>query len=170
MFPGVAYFPSGIKVGTANASLGDAQSPANGIETKVISMDTFIVENGITEIDLITIDAEGYDARVILGMLKSLVKIRVHFLEFEYHSVGKWATTDLSMILNILEVLDFNCFWEGNAGELWRGTGCWHPLHGIRKYWSNLICVNSVLQPDADRSFMDATKKYMVPKTQRNRK
>ena len=47
-------------------------------------------------IDVLSIDTEGNDMRVLLGAARLLGAEMVRFLEFEYHNIGHWATADLS--------------------------------------------------------------------------
>ena len=93
-------------------------------------------------IDFLSIDTEGHDGRVIIGMTKTLVQQKIKVFEFEYHSVGPWATMDLSLIVDLVDICGYDCWWQGNKGELWRLTGCWLDLYHDKRGWSNIVCVN----------------------------
>ena len=44
--------------------------------------------------------------------------------------------------VDLLDQLGFDCFWAGNAGQLWRLTGCWHDSYYAGRAWSNVACAN----------------------------
>mmetsp|Transcript_15217 Transcript_15217/g.22414 ORF Transcript_15217/g.22414 Transcript_15217/m.22414 type:complete len:323 (-) Transcript_15217:179-1147(-) len=144
-FPGIVDFPND-SAGKEYLGLGHtaADLSKNGtmVSTNVTNLDVLFMEHQINYVDFLSIDAEGYDSQVIIGMLKVLAFKKIRFLEFEYHKVGSWANADLKMILEILDEFGFDCFWQGNFGQLWRATGCWTPTHSQRRYWSNIVCVN----------------------------
>ena len=44
--------------------------------------------------------------------------------------------------MDLLDQVGFDCFWAGNAGQLWRLTGCWHDSYYADRQWSNVACAN----------------------------
>ena len=67
-------------------------------------------------IDLLSIDTEGHDMKVLEGAKTTLARVR--FLEFEYHIVNLWATTDLHDLVQWLgQQYGFVCYWQGNNGQ-----------------------------------------------------
>lgn len=69
------------------------------------------------------IDAEGSDALVLLGSLRTLAAGRVSALSFEYNSRGHWKAANLEDTVDLLDHLSFDCYWTSNSGQLWRITG-----------------------------------------------
>ena len=124
------------------------------------NLDTFVTENKIAGIiDFVSIDTEGYDAEVILGFVKTLSAKYVRLLEFEYHNVRRWATADLQMLITLLDLLNYDCFWQGNQGQLWRLTSCWHRDYSKKRFWSNIVCINR--KEASHELFANLSKKYM---------
>eukprot|EP00548_Thalassiothrix_antarctica_P016174 CAMPEP_0194191442 /NCGR_PEP_ID=MMETSP0154-20130528/66827_1 /TAXON_ID=1049557 /ORGANISM="Thalassiothrix antarctica, Strain L6-D1" /LENGTH=113 /DNA_ID=CAMNT_0038914093 /DNA_START=91 /DNA_END=429 /DNA_ORIENTATION=+ len=108
----------------------------------------FFEENNDNDlIDLMLIDVEGWDIRVIQGGIRILQ--RTKYVEFEYNWKGEWMELSksnakpLREAITILEKMNFVCYWPGQD-ELWRlSTGCWNEkvYDGI-PFWSNIACVN----------------------------
>ena len=90
------------------------------------------------KVDILSIDTEGFDWRVLRGARKVLERTR--YLDFEYHSV--WGDDMLKDAVDYLEDLNFVCYFAGK-GRLFKVThGCWlNKLHEIHE-WSNVACVH----------------------------
>lgn len=155
---GTTLFPSAKggedTVGVENSGLADCQgkgasSTKNALcsEIPMYRLDTF-AEHEIqtsTLIDFLSIDVEGFDWEVLKGAPQLLQ--RVKYLEFEYNWRGLWQEQMLSDSITTLQDANFICYWTGDAGYLWRITGCWQS-HYNHKFWSNVACVNTVLAKD----------------------
>jgi hypothetical protein len=76
-----------------------------------------------------------------MGMLKTLGAERIRVFEFEYHKYGPWGTMDLSLIVELVDLMGYDCYWQGHWEQLWRLTGCWHARYGTYRNWSNIVCV-----------------------------
>ena len=145
MYPGVAMFADGEPGKedlaldySANVSAGNAyQRPVN-----VTNIDSFTAMHGITSIDFLSIDTEGFDGRVIYGAMRTLAAHKIRVFEFEYHRFGPWGSMDLCVVVDLLDMLGYDCFWQGHFEQLWRLTGCWLPYYAARRNWSNVVCVN----------------------------
>lgn len=162
-FPGTVPFPNvadkpGVEDLGLFSRLGDS-IPTVAVE--VLNLDTlFARENLSSKIDLLSIDTEGNDARVIIGMGKTLAKGDIRVFEFEYHEVGNWARDSLENIVDWVDIFGYDCFWQGNNAELWRLTGCWLPRYGEARRWSNVVCVNrgeKAILADFARFHLDAS-------------
>jgi len=97
-------------------------------------------------IDIVCVDAEGFDWKVLEGGMGTLQ--RTKYLEFEYNWRGPWMQqkpSDSAAIL--LEEVGMICYWAGMAGNLWRITGCWQDHYDLH-FWSNVACVNPDLAPE----------------------
>ena len=60
------------------------------------TLDTYFYENGITEIDLIKIDTEGYEAEVFEGAAKTFAQIRPNFVQIEFNWHQMFRNTTLN--------------------------------------------------------------------------
>jgi FkbM family methyltransferase len=100
-----------------------------------------IMPQDIDKIDFLSIDTEGNDMRVIFGSMQLLSAKKVRYLEFEYHSVGHWAQSDLGDLTDLLDQFGFDCYFLGTKGELWRLTGCWNDAY-YKRFWSNVGCIH----------------------------
>lgn len=90
-------------------------------------------------VDFLSIDTEGNDMRVLIGAIGLLMEQRVRYLEFEYHKVGKWSTSDLEDIVDLMDHFGFDCFFSG-VHKLWRLTGCFDQSYRTHRWWSNVAC------------------------------
>ena len=105
----------------------------------VTTIDALTIEFGLSVVDWLSIDAEGYDARVLRGAVAALGGGKVRLVEFEYHSTGLWATLNLADTLRWLEGFGFKCFWQGDSGTLAPAhSECGDELDF--RAWSNLVC------------------------------
>jgi FkbM family methyltransferase len=88
-FPDIALFPNATKAGVE--SLGFANR-ARGIRVNVTNIDSFVHVENLRTIDFLSIDTEGYDGKVILGMVKTLARAIIRVFEFEFHKMSPWKT------------------------------------------------------------------------------
>ena len=89
-------------------------------------------------IHILQVDVEGYDNNVLQGAGKEVLQ-RVEYLEFEYNWMGPWKNQHLYDTIEMLDELDFTCYW--GVQKLWRITGCWQVYFDIHA-WSNISCAN----------------------------
>ena len=160
-YTGFATFPklSPKQAGTEDLGMEHGGGTNNEL-VPMSNLDTFVAEHKIADtIDFVSIDTEGFDAETIIGFSKTLVTKYVRLLEFEYHSARRWQTSDLQMIITMLDLWNYDCFWQGHKDELWRLTGCWHSGYYHNRAWSNVVCINrkEVTHP----WFVTHSKKYM---------
>jgi FkbM family methyltransferase len=115
--PGSAAFPDGEigreDVGLEHIPRGHA---IKTVEVNVTTLDALVRAEGIERIDHLTIDTEGNDVRVLLGALRTLASAKVRYLEFEYHQVGHWKISSLEDTIDMLDNLNFDCYWSLNGG------------------------------------------------------
>jgi len=92
------------------ASLVPLSTPHHVVEVEVVTLDAFFETQGLHRLDLVKIDTQGYDAKVIRGMKRCLEKF-CPVIIFEYE---KWA-------------------WK-EAGESLESLSCWLCARGISLY------------------------------------
>lgn len=139
---GKSPFPN-AEIGKESMGLGmNKNNKYSNVEVDVISLDKFVQNEKLLKIDYLTIDTEGNDMKALIGCIKTLASGIIRYLEFEYHSVGRWARSDLQDLIDILDQLNFDCYWTLNSGNLLRLTGCWHDSYYSERTWSNIGCIN----------------------------
>ena len=77
------------------------------------SLETY-VKNHVKDqgpINILSIDAEGYDFDVMFGA--GSVLDRTEYLEFEYHREGNWGHYHLPTAIRLLDGKGFTCYWAG---------------------------------------------------------
>lgn len=83
--------------------------PANRVKRRVpvVTLDEEIAARGWERIDLLKIDAEGYDMRVLLGAKNLLAQQRIGLLQFEYNRSWQIAGDTLFAALRLLEACGY---------------------------------------------------------------
>jgi FkbM family methyltransferase len=148
---GKVFFPASAKSGVENLGIdtcikqqktsADEALRTCTVEVEVLTLNKYVKENipGDGPIHILQIDVEGYDNNVLLGAGKEVLE-RVEYLEFEYNWMGPWKNQHLYDTIEMLDELDFTCYWTGRR-RLWRITGCWQLYFDIHA-WSNISCAN----------------------------
>eukprot|EP00184_Porphyridium_aerugineum_P003936 CAMPEP_0184706698 /NCGR_PEP_ID=MMETSP0313-20130426/36893_1 /TAXON_ID=2792 /ORGANISM="Porphyridium aerugineum, Strain SAG 1380-2" /LENGTH=253 /DNA_ID=CAMNT_0027168257 /DNA_START=179 /DNA_END=940 /DNA_ORIENTATION=+ len=139
---GKAYFPHvvpGDEVGGIHQERDDDND-----EVDQITIDKLVESENLNVIDLLSIDTEGNDVPVLLGSIMTLATKTVRVIEFEYHNIGRWVYARLEELLDLLDNLGFDCYWQNANGDLLRLTGCYDEImtEPDFKTWSNVFCVN----------------------------
>lgn len=106
-------------------SASSCQVQSKAITVDVVTLDQFSRERDITAIDLIKIDCEGWDARVLSGASELLSRGAVEILQFEYN--WRWVETR-SFLKDAFEIAGANGLLIGKVVpgriELFAE---WHP-------------------------------------------
>lgn len=110
-------------------------------EVKLTSVDKFVLDEGISQVDILKIDTEGNDALVLLGSVRTLSNLHPRFITFENHGIGHWKKSSLKETIDLLDGLSYTCFWAMYDGFLIRITNCWDSSYEY-KGWSNIACYN----------------------------
>ena len=139
---GIASFPGDATAGVENIGLGNGCGSEKCEDVTVYSLDSYVSRHvkGSGAIHYLSIDVEGFDLDVIISGLNNTID-RVRYLEFEYNWMGSWAKQSLQYAVTMLDMKGFTCYWPGEAGKMWRITGCWLDHFDIHM-WSNLACIN----------------------------
>lgn len=153
-YVGEVFFPI-ASAGAEQYSIGSCEDPTSSVQCEKISvttLDAYLKDHyhqhpqmsgQLPKIDMLLIDAEGYDHDVLLGAKETLQRVR--YLTFEVHQKGAWLTESVvQTVENVLE--DFACYWVGKEGQLWRISRCTDERHitlyDLMKSWSNIVCVH----------------------------
>jgi FkbM family methyltransferase len=122
------------------SSLVGSWSSLAAVVTRVrmITVDQVAAEAGWREVDVLKIDTEGYDFRVIQGAQRLLSERAVGIVQFEYNAPWAQAGSTLAAATSFLEGHGFKVF-------LLRTTGL-HPLNYARwgefYHYSNFVAVS----------------------------
>jgi FkbM family methyltransferase len=113
-------------------------------DVPMVTLDDFARQHLLSDtddrmVDILTIDTEGFDWRVLRGA-RSIVS-RTRYLEFEYHDA--WAEGDLLKdAVDYLEELGFVCYFAGQKRLFKLTNGCWVNEKHEYRVWSNVACVH----------------------------
>jgi len=142
------------RTGNEGASAKLQEQRGNTVPIPMVTVDSFSAARELQEIDLLSIDVEGWDALVIEGAETLLRERRIHMLEFEYSNQGKWSVClgcnpgtllqrrSLRSTLRLLWRYGFTCLWQGDHGLLAPANGpAWCGAFDFRLR-SNLICTH----------------------------
>ena len=115
---------------------------------QVLTLDDFMLRQGLDEVWAVVIDTEGYDALVLEGMRRALAAHRVVFVEFEYHSIGYWGSAvplserrSLKATQQWLGALGYTCFMEAWDTVAPISGPCWMDAFETQQ-WSNVVCTH----------------------------
>ena len=158
-YTGTVRFPNSVDSGAEGSSLKDCEAGSSSegcAEIPAYTLDDYLREHSVNSggaasnsihsgaaspIDMLLIDAEGFDHEVLQGASETLKRVR--YLLFEVHLVGNWMSHSLvETVETILE--DFTCYWAGK-NRLWRITNCLNEtIADLYEYksWSNVACVH----------------------------
>lgn len=119
------------------------------VNVRATTVDGFFEEEllpvGISHVELLKIDTEGFDPLVLQGAHRTLTEGRATMLQFEYHHLRAWSHTSLKSVVQDLEILGYTCYFDGSP-TLLRITNLWVDSLEFRD-WSNVICVLTSLEP-----------------------
>ena len=93
--PGTAVFYESSDGAGSNSLLSDFGDPKSTVTLQ--TLDGFLTQMGIKHVDLIKVDVEGFDAKVISGGRDSLTSGIIDLLQFEYN--WRWALTGSTLRL-----------------------------------------------------------------------
>ncbi|GMH75325.1 hypothetical protein TL16_g06723 [Triparma laevis f. inornata] len=152
------YLPDTNRVGAENLGITDE---VTNTKVQTTTVDAIFEEYQLKEIDVLSIDTEGYDPLVLSGASETLKQRKARYVEFEFHIHGPWKTTSLSSVIEELDGYGYDCFWAGGeklrgdisvsgkgGGMLWPVTGPmnWDTRYDEVRAWSNIACVDRLDQ------------------------
>jgi len=93
-----------------------SQVNATQRRVRLTTVDCEILSRNLTYVDMLKIDAEGYDLRVLRGAEKSLSDHRIGIVQFEYNRPWAEAGSTLGSALTFLRDLDYQVFLLKRSG------------------------------------------------------
>lgn len=142
---GTVAFPVSFSAGNETLSAHDCVQHASNVKCEQVpvkTLDDFAKTHLTTsanskQVDVLTIDTDGFDFLVLQGATKLLQRTR--YLEFEYH--GLWGNLTLKDAVDFLDERQFVCYFAGQS-RLFRLTGCWVDVLYEIYEWSNVVCAH----------------------------
>jgi len=107
-------------------------------EVPVVTIDALMEQERWSHLDLLKIDAEGYDARVIAGAEQTLREQRIDVLQFEYNRPWRQAGCTLGAVTLLLQTVGYTLYVL-RAGGLERYD---YPRFGEFFGYSNFVAVS----------------------------
>ena len=119
---GEAVFSEEANAGeTSSLVRSFSHSSSKKVIVQVTTVDDEAAKAGLTEIDMLKIDTEGFDLHVLNGAKRMLSEGRIGILQFEYNTPWARAGSTLAAAFSLLEGYGYQVF-------LLRSTGL-HPLN-----------------------------------------
>eukprot|EP00197_Chlamydomonas_leiostraca_P003952 CAMPEP_0202869684 /NCGR_PEP_ID=MMETSP1391-20130828/12585_1 /ASSEMBLY_ACC=CAM_ASM_000867 /TAXON_ID=1034604 /ORGANISM="Chlamydomonas leiostraca, Strain SAG 11-49" /LENGTH=455 /DNA_ID=CAMNT_0049550025 /DNA_START=24 /DNA_END=1391 /DNA_ORIENTATION=- len=154
-----AHFPKNCTT-TGSCSLKAAGGKeGDHDEIKVTTLDKFVKAEGLdkADIDLLRINAEGYDPKIIKGAMKTLSNQLPGVVVFEYKGSGIWLEPhhNLSKLVQTMEKTNYACYLDGSPLVFKLSHNCWRWQYGAAKDWTNVVCarrdhpVHSILESES---------------------
>lgn len=117
LIPGLTVVPKAASDTTGTATLfaeprtgersslvpGHSAGPTSSILIETVRLDEDLAERGVTSLDFLKIDAEGYDLHVLRGAHGLLKSQRVPVIQFEYNEAWAAAGSTLAAALSLLQ-------------------------------------------------------------------
>jgi hypothetical protein len=107
------------------------------VDSVLMSSSATLPIGGTSDSLVLTIDAEGFDSRVLRGAAAALRRGDVTILEFEYHALWGASNSTLVGTLAWLHGLGYRCLWQGAGDSLAPISSSCNPEICV---WSNVVC------------------------------
>jgi FkbM family methyltransferase len=120
---------------------GATTSQARKIEVAVTTLDDAVNQAGVNGIDLLKIDAEGYDLNVIKGARRLLARGGIKLLQFEYGGTWVHANNTLAAALAMLRHYAYGAYLLRENG-LYRFD---YQTYGEFLCYSNFVAVSPAM-------------------------
>jgi FkbM family methyltransferase len=104
-FPDISLFPNATQSGRENLGLSDGAIHPDSVYVNVTNIDSFLRIENLQMIDFLSIDTEGHDGKVILGMVKTLARGLIRVFEFEFDDNPPWKTM-VTIYVFYLDIID----------------------------------------------------------------
>lgn len=103
-------FYEGANAAEHSSFVDTADKSLLATEGKLTTIDSFVFENNVSHINLLKIDTEGLDFRVILGSKNMLGKQQIDFVQFEYGANWRHAGHTLKAAISLFDSSGYQVF------------------------------------------------------------
>ena len=131
----VTFYEEENAGGTSSCVPGYSKPTAQPREVQVTTVDAALAAHGIARVDVMKVDVEGFDLRVLKGARALLTDHRVGLVQFEYNQMWLGAGSTLREAVDWLESLGMHLY-------LLNARGLWLP--DFRRYGEHLGLSNYV--------------------------
>lgn len=143
-YTGRALFPilkPGFEKGTLDMIKKDAD-PKRVDRIRVFTLDRYMQTAGVPHVDLVKIDAEGYDPLVIQGAKECIAQGTCPLICFEMDlTVGNWYKTNSPVSLLIMfEEFQYDCYLEGKNKLFMLSKSLVQEMEDQKSSWMNVVC------------------------------
>jgi FkbM family methyltransferase len=126
--------------GETSSAIGQFSSgEARGITVRCITVDQLMSAYDIAKCDVLKIDAEGFDLKVMKGASNALMAGRIDVIQFEYNAPWAYSGSTLAEAVYFLSSLDYEVYRLLRSGI--------HPfdyrVHGDYFGYSNFVAVHA---------------------------
>lgn len=125
-----------------------SQSEARRIEVRVTNLDAEIARCGLDFVDVLKIDAEGFDLHVIKGASASLRQHKLGVIQFEYNYPWCLAGSTLAEAIALLESNNYRLYLLKRDGLYEFDYGKYGDFFG----YSNFVAVLPTYAPQLERA------------------
>ena len=125
--------------GEEGCGLGNTGPSGNMTRVNATTLDAWALAWRIPVVDILVIDAEGFEPDIFAGSLQLFRSGKVRLFVFEYG--GRWplgSNSTLQREVATFDSLGYDCYLLQRSLVI-RLTGCWVPAMESY-YWSNVLC------------------------------
>jgi FkbM family methyltransferase len=136
-----------LNEGQTGASHISTPDEAGGVLVPAITLDTYIAERGITRVDLVKLDVEGFELSACRGAEASLKSRAIRAVYFEYFEKYLVRVSEPGALIDYLDSLGFvSCFCRRH--DLDKFGGATHTVvEGIPGHGLELLPVEGFTRP-----------------------
>lgn len=133
-----------VPCSTGNHLLSAGEAPRESVKVEKLSGDDFVRRHGISKIDFLKIDTEGYDLRVLAGFSETLKAGRIEYIQVECTtSYDNDFHVHLERFMRFLDPFGYRLFGLYELQRHIYATD--QPLNGI--WFGNAVFVKEVPNP-----------------------
>jgi FkbM family methyltransferase len=122
-------------------------SKSKNWDVEVMTLDTFVVENGIERIRLLKIDTEGNELQVLIGACEIISKDAVDMIHFEFNEMNAFSKTFFKDIYDFLPNYYFYRMFPNSLVSM----GSYRPVHWEIFAYQNIVAINKLFLPNVQR-------------------
>lgn len=113
--------------------------PVKTAVVPVLTVDAIMEREKISHVDVLKMDVEGHDGKVLAGGKRLIENAQATVIIFEYNII--WEGTLQYYVQELLEKNGYACYVEGKNSLLKLTHGCWTSQMELKR-WSNIWCTS----------------------------
>ena len=114
-----------------------------GQSVEAVTIDELMGSLGLSAVEHLSMDTEGWDAKILYAGRRSVARRAFRIIEFEYHARWKEHRTSLHAVQEWLFAAGYHCFFISKKPNLLLplSGACWRAAYEFYK-WSNVVCAH----------------------------